>query len=257
VVTRAKGSSARTVVRVSAELLMTIAVILALFVVYHLWWTGFMSAQAADGARQELEQSWEVPPPRPSVVDDTGSPTPSLSPSPTSSTPAPASSSAEPAPVSAALGDAFGMIYMPRLKDKVWGLPLIHGIDDRSLARGIGYFPGTAAPGQLGNFALAGHRATNGEPLRDIDRLQDGDLVIVRTREAWFTYRLDRDLIVQPSDIWVIDRNPFAAEGAQLDRRLTIVTCHPRWGSSQRWIWWGTLTNVRSAEDGPPPGLGL
>jgi sortase A len=228
--------------RFSAEVLMTLAVVLALFVVYHVWWTGMVAARAAEDVRQELAQSWELDPPRPTVA---AQPTSDPDPSPT---PVPA--------VSAEAGEAFGMVYIPQLKSKVWGLPLINGIDDVSLSRGIGYFPETAAPGQVGNFAIAGHRATNGEPLRDIDQLQDGDLVIIRTREFWFTYRLDRDLIVQPSDIWVIQENPFASEGAQPDRRLTIVTCHPRWGSEQRWIWWGTLIETRAADEGPPPAVG-
>jgi sortase A len=224
-------------------MLMTLGVVLALFVVYHLWWTGMVSAQAAESVRQELEQSWELDPPRPTVE------------------PRSAEASAEPSPtpvptVTLAAGEAFGMVYIPRLKSKVWGLPLINGIDDTALSRGLGYFPETTPPGEMGNFAIAGHRATNGEPLRDIDQLQDGDLVIVRTRESWFTYRLDRDLIVQPRDIWVIADNPFASEGAEKDRRLTIVTCHPRWGSEQRWIWWGTLIDVRTADEGPPPSVG-
>ena len=46
-------------------------------------------------------------------------------------------------------------------------------------------------PGAKGNFALAAHRITHGEPLRDMPSLEAGDEVVVETARATYTYVLD------------------------------------------------------------------
>jgi len=60
---------------------------------------------------------------------------------------------------------------------------VIEGIGDAELARGFGHFP-VRESGERGNYALAGHRITHGEPLRDMPELRPGDEVIVETRDA-------------------------------------------------------------------------
>ena len=47
-------------------------------------------------------------------------------------------------------------------------------------------------PGEVGNFAVAGHRTTNGHPFRKIDELEVGDKIFVETKDAWYTYTVDR-----------------------------------------------------------------
>ena len=79
---------------------------------------------------------------------------------------------------------AFGSDYV---------LPVQQGISDGVLAEGFGHFDGTAGPGEIGNYALAGHRVTHGEPLRNMPSLRPGDTVLVETRTRRFTYRLDTD----------------------------------------------------------------
>ena len=50
---------------------------------------------------------------------------------------------------------------------------------------GLGPYPGTAMPGEEGNFAVAGHRQTDGAVLDHIDALQEGDrITIIGEREA-------------------------------------------------------------------------
>ena len=54
----------------------------------------------------------------------------------------------------------------------------------------------------VGNFSVAGHRKTHGEPFRHLDEMRAGDLVYVETAQAWYTYRIDADpVIVPPSDV--------------------------------------------------------
>ena len=58
------------------------------------------------------------------------------------------------------------------------------------LALGIGHYVGTAGPGQVGNFAVAGHRTTYGRPFHDVDRLEDGDRVVVETAGEVYVYEV-------------------------------------------------------------------
>ena len=152
---------------------------------------------------------------------------------------------AQPLPVVAfpKTNQTFGTMYFPRLKSKFWGQKLIAGIATRQLNACIGWFPTTSLPGQLGNFAVAGHRATYGEPLAYVDRIRKGDRLFIKTDAAWYVYRMTHDQITTPKAVWVIDPVPGDVWNTKPTQRLiTIVTCEPRWGSSKRWIWWGELT---------------
>ena len=71
-------------------------------------------------------------------------------------------------------GDSQAIVKIPRFGDD-YEVPVIEGTSDDALAAGIGHFEGTAAAGQVGNFALAGHRVTHGQPLADMTELEVGD----------------------------------------------------------------------------------
>lgn len=111
-------------------------------------------------------------------------------------------------------GKASALIRIPAFGKK-YVIPVLEGTSDDILAKGFGHFEETAQPGPLtngrtGNYALAGHRVTHGEPLRDMPDMRPGDLVVVETCEQIFTYKLDTDpnkLIVDFSQTWVL--NPF------------------------------------------------
>jgi len=53
-----------------------------------------------------------------------------------------------------------------------------------------GHVPGTQLPGQLGNFAVAGHRVTAGNPFWSLPGLKAGDMVYVDTRYDTYAYRV-------------------------------------------------------------------
>ncbi|TAK70367.1 MAG: class E sortase [Actinomycetota bacterium] len=221
----------RRLIRGTGELLLTAGVVLLLLVVYQLWWTNVSAARAADAGRAALEQTWAQ--------------------QPAGATPAPTAAASKPA-----LGDPIALLYVPRLRDKVWAAPVLQGVGLEQLAEGVGHYPRSAMPGELGNFALAAHRATHGEPFRDIDRLRDGDQVIVETKDTWYVYVLDKDRIVQPTDVWVVDPVPGAAAGTTPTRALiTLTTCNPRWASYERWIWWGTLSQTLPKSQGTPAAI--
>ncbi len=226
---RERGDWLRLVVRTLGELFITLGALLLLLCVYQLWWTNVESAAATQAEQDQIVEQWAQP--------------------------RPPSAATVPPIVEPVAGKGFALLYIPRLRDKVWGLPVIEGVGLDVLARGAGHYPGTALPGQVGNFALAAHRATHNEPFRDIDRLRKGDKVYVQTKWAWYTYALDKDKIVQPTDVWVIDPVPGTPGARPTENVITLTTCNPRWASYERWIWWGHQTGVQPVSKGPPDGI--
>lgn len=220
---------ARTSARWLGDILMTLGVVVLLLLVYQLWWTNVTAARAAEAGRAQLVAAWQA---------------------------APASTNASPAAIAEpAIGQPFALMYIPRLRSSVWGTPVVQGVGLDELAQGIGHYPGSAMPGQVGNFATAGHRATHGEPFKDIDQVKQDDHVIIETANSWYVYALDDDVIVQPSDTWVIDPVPGRPKAQPTEALITLTTCNPRWASTQRWIWWGHLIQTRSHAQGPPADL--
>ncbi len=215
------GPLARTV-GIVGEVLVTIAIVFGLFVVYQVWWTNVTASASAKQARNEAQQLFAG-----------GNPANWVNGIPPN-------------------GQPFALMYIPRLKDKVWGTPVIQGVESDQLARGIGHYPQTALPDQVGNFAVAGHRATHGEPFADFDQLRDGDKVVVRTYQSWIVYELKRDKIVSPTDVWVIKPQPFDSDPLPSEKLITLTTCNPRWASTQRWAYWGVQIAATPAS-GPAP----
>jgi len=228
----ARGDTWRTVVRGVGEVLITLGVLLLLLCVYQLWWTNIESAAAISLGRDEIQQDWR---------SSTDAATPDASPTPL----------AEPG-----YGKGFGLLYIPRLKDKVWGLPISQGTGKDVLARGAGHYVGTAMPGGVGNFAIAAHRSTHDEPFANFPDLQVGDKVYVRTQQWWYVYTLRKDdATLSPTDVWVVDPVPGKTGVPPTQKLLTMTTCTPRYGSTGRWAWWGELTGYSAATDPPPDGI--
>jgi sortase A len=123
-------------------------------------------------------------------------------------------------------GHALARLRVPRF-GAAWSWVVVEGTTAESLAEGPGHYAGTPLPGARGNVAIAGHRAGHGDPFIDFDRLEPGDTLRLGQGRAWWVYRLvTRPRIVPPSASWVLDPLP--------GRRLTLTTCWPRYGSSQR-----------------------
>ncbi len=110
-------------------------------------------------------------------------------------------------------------------------MPVVEGVELHDLARGVGHYPETARPGQVGNFAVAGHRATNGEPFADLDQLRKGDVVVVETRSRLVHLRRGPDPDRAADDTWVLDPVPGKPDATPTQQLLTLTTCNPRWAS--------------------------
>jgi sortase A len=149
-------------------------------------------------------------------------------------------------------GDASALVRIPRF-GKSYVMPVIEGTSDDVLAEGIGHFEDTAQPGQQGNYALAAHRITHGEPFAQLPDLRPGDTVTVETRTAVYTYVLDtdpNDLVVPNSDDWVLDPFPVNPDGgvqpdpADGDHLITLTTCSELFHTDNRMIAFGHLETV-------------
>lgn len=254
---------------VCAEVVTTVGVVVALLVVHQVWWTNRQALAGAQDRVRALEREWGSAPATsgeaaPPVESDEMVETPqtglpgagSASPGgpaavPSAPAPAPASRPAPKAPAPAAGapaagGSAYAVLRVPRLGLSV---PVARGVDKRTvLDKGYaGQYPGTAAPGERGNFALAGHRNTHGEPFRYLNRLRAGDELLVDVRGRRYTYVVGKVLAeTTERDTGVIAPVPrslvkpeygYGEPGAY----ITLTTCTPEYTSRYRLVVWGTL----------------
>ncbi|MFD0376827.1 class E sortase [Streptomyces sp. NPDC127112] len=149
--------------------------------------------------------------------------------------------------------EAYGVLRIPRLGVAV---PVAEGVDRRAvLDKGyVGHYPGTAQPGAEGNFALAGHRNTHGEPFRYLNRLREGDEVLVDLRGRRYTYVVGKVLAeTSPGDVGVIAPVPRSGikpgYGYQeAGSYITLTTCTPEYTSKYRMVVWGELRSVVSVD---------
>ncbi|MEU7552481.1 class E sortase [Streptomyces sp. NPDC044571] len=237
----------RLVLRTFSELCLTAGTLIVLFVAYVLLWTGVKADRAMDGEVARLRDRW-------TAGAAAAAPAPEARPTrPPGASPAP--SAAPGADPGHPPGQAFAEMYIPRFGPD-WNKPVLEGTDAELLKKGLGHYAGTARLGGPGNFAVAGHRRTYGDPFKDIPRLRPGDAVILKDAAHWYTYTVRAEpLRTLPTEVGVIDpvpaRSPFTASG----RYLTLTTCDPEWGHSHRLIVWAELTGTRAAGQGRPEGL--
>lgn len=116
-----------------------------------------------------------------------------------------------------------GAIYIPRIAVLQ---TIFRGVTLPTLDKGVGWWPGTAMPGHVGNVVLGGHRVSKKKPFRNLDQLQPGDEIYLSTDEGDWVYVVDRTFIVSPSDVWIIDQTDAAT--------LTLFACHPPGSTRER-----------------------
>ena len=95
-------------------------------------------------------------------------------------------------------------------------LYVLSGASGRNLAFGPAHLPQTSLPGQPGNVAIAGHRDTHFDILRELEK---GDLLHLQGVQQQKSYRVTSMRIVHESQVEVLSPNG--------QDEITLITCYP------------------------------
>lgn len=239
-----------SVVGVIGEILITLGVVSLLYVAWQMWIGDAIIGAQFKSEAHSLSQQWAAAPPA------TSSPSPSPSDTPPPS--APPVTADPPILPDAANTEVFGIVHIPRFGPdyafKVAGGVTTWGTLDPI---GIGHYPGTSMPGQEGNFAVAGHRGSHGAPFQDLPSLHVGDAVVVETPDGWYTYRFRNLEYVRPTAVEVLLPVPQIEGASANGKYITMTTCSPRFGSSERAVAYGTFESFTPRSAGAPASLTL
>ncbi|RKE20324.1 class E sortase [Streptomyces sp. TLI_171] len=220
--------------RLVGELFITLGVVMLLFVSYQLWWTNVLADRSAQSAGSKLEQQWaQQPPTGPTGGGASAAPQTKFEP-----------------------GQGFAIIHIPKL-----GLtyPIAEGTNKQQvLDKGlVGHYTGTAMPSDAtGNFAVAAHRTTHGQPFRKIGQLVPGDKVVVETATAFYTYEVAGGIPeTPPTNVTVLQGVPKGSPFTAAGRYLTMTTCTPEFSARGRLIVFGKMVEERPRSQGQPEAL--
>lgn len=238
------GDRLRFVVRGIGQALITLGLVVLLFAVYEVWITNIFAHRAQHKVYEALLHEWR------NDHDPLALPGSGISTIP--------------------VGSGIAVLYIPRLGAD-YHFAIVQGSavpDDAELEKGPAHYADTQLPGQLGNFAIAGHRVGKGEPFLNIDKLRSTDPLIVETKSHWYVYRVlgspqGSDPQENMSNVPVrggatvkvpgreiVGPDGIAATGQSVldpvpDQPLTVkpaaalmtmTTCHPKFTATQRMI---------------------
>ncbi|MQY35859.1 hypothetical protein SRB17_38540 [Streptomyces sp. RB17] len=213
--------------RAIGEVFITTGVLMLLFVTYQLWWTNVRANAQAGSETHQLQDDWASGKRNPGVFEP---------------------------------GQGFAILHIPKL-DVV--APIAEGVStEKVLNKGmVGHYGEaplkTAMPdAKTGNFGLAAHRNTHGEPFRYINRLKPGDAVVVETQDTYFVYKVTSTLpVTSPTNTSVLDPVPRGSGFTRPGRYITLTTCTPEFTSKYRLVVWGKMVEERPRSKGKPDAL--
>lgn len=192
-----------------------------LFLVWQLWWTDVRAESHAQSLISEIRVALDQHQDIPAVGPDL--------------------------PLPAADGV---IVHLPTLGEE---LPVLPGVGADVLDQGIlGHYPGTAQAGDIGNFAVAGHRTTYGRPLWALDELEPGDEIVVETASAFHVYAVRGQRVVTPEEVSVLAAVPDQPGTPPTEATMVLTTCHPRFSARERLVAYAVLVHSVPREDGPP-----
>jgi sortase A len=223
----------RTAGRALAEAAVTFGVVALLFAAYEVWGAPQVIYAHQRDLDRQLAQEW----------GSTGATDPTADPS------APSSPAASP-PLTPPPGNALARLYLPRL-DKYW--VVVEGVEPGDLRLGPGHYPASAKPGQIGNFAVAGHRSPG--VFWDLDTMHNGDPVVLETASSWYVYRVTKVQITSPYAVEEVAPVPGDPGATPTTAMLTLTTCNPKWDNTQRLIVHARLVRQSPRSAGRPAEL--
>jgi sortase A len=217
-----------TFLRGLGQTLITAGLVILLFVVYELWFTGFETAREQRHLADAIEDTWRHGGGSYRTQADLLRRIP--------------------------IGTGVAVLRIPRF-GRDWAKVVVEGVSVADLRDGPGHYPGTQLPGQVGNFVVSGHRTTYGAPFNRVDELKPGDPIVVETRDTWYTYRVTATEIVAPTAIEVTYPVPYRRLAKATVAAITLTSCHPKYSARSRIIVYGALDDTRLKSRGLPPAL--
>ncbi|MCT4619670.1 MAG: class D sortase [Marinisporobacter sp.] len=114
-------------------------------------------------------------------------------------------------------------------------LPILKNATTKNLKISIASINNTGKPGQIGNYCIAGHRShTYGQNFNRLDELVIGDIIETTDTATTYKYKVFDKFLVKPDETWVLT-------GKNIDKEITLITCHPMLNPTQRLIIKGIL----------------
>lgn len=223
-------------------MLITVGVVTLLYVSWQLWIGDMIYGAERNAAGQQLTQQWQQ--------DYRAHPRPAAVPS------------AAPAAVEPVIlpqpGDSqvFGTMLIPRFGPD-YNVAIAGGVTREGTldAIGIGHYPGTKMPGEVGNFALAAHRTTWGKPFNRIADLHVGDAIVIETPDGWYTYRFRTLEYVTPDAVEVLLPVPQMNGAPAAERYMTMTSCSPMYAMSERIVAYSVFESFTPRASGAPRSL--
>lgn len=126
-----------------------------------------------------------------------------------------------------------GYIEIPKIDVN---LPIFHGTSEEVLKRGVGHIETTPLPigGEGNHSVLSAHRGLPSAKLfTDLDKLEIGDVFIIKMLTETLVYRIDQIKVVEPTDTQYLQ----AEEGEDY---ITLITCTPYAINTHRMLVRGT-----------------
>lgn len=203
------------------ELLITGGLVLALFVVYSLWWTNVIADREASKEGDTVRRQW--------------------------------ADAQAAGPGSLDTKDGIGFLHVPAM-GRDFEVLVKKGTSTDVLNEGVaGYYTDpvkAALPwAKQGNFTLAAHRDGHGAKFHNIDRIKVGDPVVFEDRDTWYVYKV-YDILPETSkyNVGVIDQIPKESGKKRAGRYLTLTTCTPVYTSRYRYIVWAELVRTQKVD---------
>ncbi len=239
---RARPRARATVPSVLGELLLTLGVVLLLFVAWQLWIGDIIiAAQKNDEGAAISRQLAAAPAPEPPPLIEKDDGTTYYEPV---------------IPEPPADAEWLAQMHIPRFGAD-YNVGVFGGTSRaRTLDKlGIGVYEDSRMPGEVGNFALAGHRTTWGRPFNQLDKLHLNDAIVVETPDGWYTYRFRTLEYVKPSQVDVLLDVPQMPGVSTGERYITLTACSPLYSLAERIVAYGVFESFQPRAEGPPAAL--
>ena len=214
------------------DLMVIVGSLFVLFVIWQLWWTTF---KVEDGMKEQVLSFQSDHPAAPGYIEIQ------------KTTPPPIMDTPE-------IGQLMGVLHVPKWNQMA--IPVQQGTESWILDTGnAGHYVETQLPGEIGNSAFAGHRRTYGNNFRQVHIMEVDDPIVFETDQAWLVYKVIGHEIVSPTQGEVLLPVPNEPDIEPTKRILTMTTCDPEFGNTERFILYSELAYWVPKDAGTPKVL--